>query len=93
MQITTRTSSLIFFISSSVFLALLYVSIDPPLGTTHQSGVILEHFDRNVRPQDDLYRYVNGAWLDETVLDEDALFIDVFSYFINQITFQIQALV
>src|SRR6185436_411799 len=28
-------------------------------------------FDASVRPQDDLYRYVNGKWLDTTVIPED----------------------
>lgn len=30
-----------------------------PLG----SGIVPDHFDKVVRPQDDLFRYVNGAWL------------------------------
>ena len=28
------------------------------------SGLTLDRFDQNVRPQDDFYRYVNGKWLD-----------------------------
>jgi putative endopeptidase len=32
-------------------------------GNETTSGVRLQNFDRNVRPQDDLYRFVNGAWL------------------------------
>jgi putative endopeptidase len=35
------------------------------------SGVILENFDRSVRPQDDLYRFVNGAWLAKTEIPAD----------------------
>jgi len=30
-----------------------------------KSGVVLTHFDKSVRPVDDLYRYVNGKWLAE----------------------------
>ncbi|HQR49506.1 MAG TPA: M13 family metallopeptidase [Steroidobacteraceae bacterium] len=35
------------------------------------SGVILANFDRNVRPQDDFYRYVNGGWLERTQIPPD----------------------
>jgi len=35
------------------------------------SGVILENFDRGVRPQDDLYRFVNGTWLARTEIPAD----------------------
>jgi putative endopeptidase len=38
-----------------------------PLG----SGLLLEHFDRSVRPQDDFYRFVNGKWLDTTEIPAD----------------------
>jgi predicted metalloendopeptidase len=32
--------------------------------TTLVSGVELQYVERTVRPQDDLYRYLNGKWLD-----------------------------
>jgi putative endopeptidase len=32
--------------------------------TTLRSGVDLKYVDHSVRPQDDLYRYLNGKWLD-----------------------------
>ncbi len=35
------------------------------------SGVMLENFDRSVRPQDDLYRFVNGTWLAKTEIPAD----------------------
>src|SRR5690349_5934697 len=35
------------------------------------SGVRLQNFDRKVRPQDDFYRYVNGAWLAATEIPAD----------------------
>ncbi len=31
----------------------------------------LDHFDESVRPQDDLYRFVNGAWLASARIPED----------------------
>ncbi len=36
-----------------------------------QSGVDLQYVDRSVRPQDDLYRYLNGKWLDNFQLPAD----------------------
>src|SRR5579862_5627190 len=35
------------------------------------SGVDLSAMDRNVRPQDDFYRYVNGGWLSGTAVPAD----------------------
>ena len=36
-----------------------------------QSGITLSNIDRNVRPQDDLYQFVNGAWLNSTAIPDD----------------------
>lgn len=49
-----------------MFLALNWnVSISPlQAKPTLKSGLLLDRFDRDVRPQDDLYRFVNGRWLD-----------------------------
>ena len=35
------------------------------------SGFDITAFDTSVRPQDDLYRYVNGRWLDTTPIPDD----------------------
>jgi predicted metalloendopeptidase len=35
------------------------------------SGLRLQNFDRSVRPQDDLYRFVNGTWLATTEIPAD----------------------
>jgi putative endopeptidase len=35
------------------------------------SGLDLASFDQTVRPQDDLYRFVNGGWLDRTAIPGD----------------------
>jgi predicted metalloendopeptidase len=51
-----------------VVLAGLVVAADGP---TLKSGLDPSTFDRSVRPQDDLYRFVNGAWLDTTVIPPD----------------------
>src|SRR5450631_2786348 len=36
-----------------------------------QSGVDLQYVDHSVRPQDDLYRYLNGKWFDTFQLPAD----------------------
>ena len=35
------------------------------------SGINLRNMDTRVRPQDDFYRYTNGAWLDNTPVPPD----------------------
>ncbi|MGF3056273.1 M13 family metallopeptidase [Microbacterium sp. YY-01] len=35
------------------------------------SGLALDEFHSTIRPQDDLYRYVNGAWLERTEIPDD----------------------
>ena len=36
-----------------------------------RSGLDLTHIDKNTRPQDDLFRFMNGKWLKESVIPED----------------------
>jgi putative endopeptidase len=36
-----------------------------------KSGIRLENFKNEIRPQDDLYRFVNGAWLDSAEIPAD----------------------
>src|SRR5260370_2354451 len=45
-----------------------------------QSGVDLKYVDRSVRPQDDLYRYLNGKWLDSFQLPPDKGSYGAFTY-------------
>ena len=40
-------------------------------GLTLVSGINQDHFDLSVRPQDDLFRYVNGTWLKEFEIPAD----------------------
>ncbi len=44
---------------------------DRPAGTAARSGIDLQGFDRNVRPQDDFFRHVNGAWLGRVDIPPD----------------------
>ena len=36
-----------------------------------KSGIDLRHVERSIRVQDDLFRHVNGRWLDEAEIPED----------------------
>ncbi|GAB4100091.1 M13 family metallopeptidase [Sinomonas halotolerans] len=42
------------------------------------SGVDREYFDEDVRPQDDLYRHVNGGWLASTSIPDDRALVGTF---------------
>ena len=43
----------------------------PAAAKTVESGLDPAAFDKNVRPQDDLFRHVNGAWLNSTQIPAD----------------------
>jgi putative endopeptidase len=45
--------------------------VGPAQEPARASGLLLENFDLSVRPQDDLYRFVNGAWLNRTEIPAD----------------------
>jgi len=40
-------------------------------GSTQKSGINLENMDTGARPQDDFFRYANGAWFDKTEIPPD----------------------
>ncbi len=60
------------------------VSPDVRKTQSSDSGLVLEHFDRTVRPQDDLYRFANGNWLAKNQIPDDRSNFGVFSALIEQ---------
>ena len=52
--------------------ALLSVASVASAQATRPSGIDTSTFDRSVRPQDDLFRFVNGGWLKRTPIPNDA---------------------
>ena len=48
-----------------------HLSRPPPRFQRLRSGLFLDNFDRRVRPQDDLFRFVNGGWLARTEIPAD----------------------
>ena len=64
-------------VSSSRWIVLLLgaAAVSASLATAQQpaagSGFSIDEFDTSYRPQDDLYRYVNGRWLAATPMPDD----------------------
>ncbi len=56
------------WLASSLAVCLLFTSNS---FSQDDKGIEPNNFDRNVRPQDDLYRAVNGTWLDDTEIPDD----------------------
>src|SRR5262249_39051346 len=57
------------------FASALFVSVTlatlAGAGDERHSGIDFSSFDRTVRPQDDLFKYVNGRWLLATEIPKD----------------------
>jgi putative endopeptidase len=60
---------------------------------TLNSGVDMQYVDRSVRPQDDLYRYLNGKWLDTFQLPPDKGSYESFTYLYDTTLEQLRAIV
>jgi putative endopeptidase len=58
-----------------------------------RSGVDMQYVDRSVRPQDDLYRYLNGKWLDTFQLPPDKGSYGSFTYVYDATQEQLRAIV
>ena len=57
------------------------------------SGVLHDHFDETVQPQQDFYRWVNGTWLDETEIPSDRSNYGAFSVLADQAEQQLRDLI
>jgi putative endopeptidase len=42
-----------------------------PRSAATESGILLDELDATIRPQDDLFRHVNGKWIDRTEIPSD----------------------
>ncbi len=45
--------------------------MDAMTDTPRRSGIVLAELSSEIRPQDDLFRHVNGAWLERTEIPDD----------------------
>jgi predicted metalloendopeptidase len=57
-----------------------------------RSGLYLQNFDRSVRPQDDLYRFVNGTWLRDTAIPADRAEFGAFSKLAEDVERQLRVI-
>jgi len=58
-----------------------------------KSGINLEALDRSTRPQDDLFRFVNGTWLDTTEIPEDRARFGTFDMLREESTARVRDLI
>ena len=77
-------------LASALFLAQTAMAADPPAPT---SGVDLASFDLSVRPQDDVFRSVNGGWLKRTEFPADKAYVGSFDVINEKIQGELRALV
>jgi putative endopeptidase len=57
------------------------------------SGLELANFDRTVRPQDDLFRFVNGGWLARTPIPGDRVSYGTFGELADRVEADLRAIV
>ena len=58
-----------------------------------RSGLDLNHIDPLVRPQDDLFRFMNGKWLKESVIPEDRASDGAFYWLYEQAEKQVKQII
>jgi len=76
-------------LAAVVLTAALALPAQAPL----ESGVDVASFDRSVRPQDDLYRYVNGGWLDRTQMPPEWVSYSASTEIIERVDRDLRALI
>src|ERR1700722_19102835 len=80
------------FVACGVGVLAMIGSVSVPAAPL-QSGVELKYVDHSVRPQDDLYRYLNGKWLDSFQLPADKGSYGSFTYVDDTTQEQLRAIV
>jgi putative endopeptidase len=64
-----------------------------PTDQAPRSGLDAAAFDRAIRPQDDLYRYVNGGWLKATAIPGDRVSYGAFAEIADKTEADLRALI
>ncbi len=59
----------VLFVSAIASLGIVACKTDKP--EKKIQGIVLENMDKTVKPNDDFFRHVNGAWLDRTEIPDD----------------------
>ena len=65
----------------------------PPAPTVLVSGLELAAFDKNARPQDDLFQHVNGGWLAKTEIPSDKASYGAFDMLFDKAQADLKAIV
>ena len=60
---------------------------------TPKSGIIQGNFKSSIRPQDDLYRHVNGGWLDSAEIPADRAADGAFYYLRDESEKSVRAII
>ena len=58
-----------------------------------KSGLDLSHIDQSVRPQDDLFRFMNGKWLKESTIPDDRASDGAFYWLYEQAEKQVKQII
>ncbi len=65
----------------------------PPASPPPVSGIDMQYIDNGVRPQDDLYKHVNGKWLETTEIPPDKGGYDQFTKVFDDTETQLRSLI
>jgi len=74
-------------------LLLAGAAVAAPGPAAPKSGLDPSTFDRSVRPQDDLFRYVNGAWIAKTEIPADRVTYGVFDELTDQAELNVRTII
>ena len=76
-----------------IFIAVSLLLSSPVLAQERVSGIDVEAMDKTVRPQDDFYQYVNGAWIKATEMPADKSRYSMFSVLNDRTQEQLQTII
>src|SRR5215510_10565312 len=76
----------------AVLIAIAIATV-PGVAQAPTSGIDLSALDKSVRPQDDLFRYVNGGWLAKTEIPPDKAIYGTFVQLLDKSEADLYALI
>jgi putative endopeptidase len=79
--------------TAHVVVAVALLVVAAPRAQPLKSGLDVAGFDRTVRPQDDLYRYVNGGWLKRVAMPADRVSYGAFVEIADRTELDLRAII
>src|SRR5580700_2885336 len=70
-----------------------FADVPAPSGAAQTSGIETQYEDPTVRPQDDIYKYLNGKWLANTQIPADKPGFGTFDKLYDESQDQLKAIV